>query len=196
MADIQPLDPAHYHHIPWKNGGGVLVDIVHEGGGWDGPDGNGLAWHYGRTQIVAEGPFSDLTGYERWQVVIRGRGLVLITPTGEIDLRQPFRPVRYDGGTPITTRLEEGAVEVANLIADQRRFTIDLRVGVAGETLRCPPGDHVVHAAAEAADVEIQGQAFSLAPDHAIRMRGPTGATLRVMSARVVLASVTAAPKE
>lgn len=190
MLDIERLDPAHYQRIPWKNGAGVLVDIVREGGGWDGRDGPPLAWHYGRTQIVSNGPFSDLTGYERLQVVIAGRGLVLVTPTGEIDLRHAFRPVRYDGGTPITTRLESGAVEVANLIADRRRFTIDLRVGTAGDTLECAPGDHIVHAAAEAAAIDLAGHAVSLSPDHAVRWRGPTGAALHVRSGRVVMASV------
>ena len=71
----------------------------------------GVAWHFGRTAIIEEGPFSDYTGYERLQVVTKGAGLVLIAPDREIDLRLPMQPRRYDGGTPIRTLLERGPVE-------------------------------------------------------------------------------------
>jgi uncharacterized protein len=46
---ITPLDPAGYRRTPWKNGGGVTVDIAeHED-----------AWRFGRTPITTAGPFSD-----------------------------------------------------------------------------------------------------------------------------------------
>ena len=187
MTPLEHLDPANYLQVPWKNKRGVLVDIARQGDGWEGA---GLIWHYGRTAIVEPGPFSDLSGYDRLQVVIKGRGLVLVTPDGEIDLRRPFAPQRYDGGTPIVTRLENGAVKVANLIADRRKVAIDLRVASSGDGVVCPPGEHIVHAAAGRASLTVSDQTCPLLEDHAIRFRCAEITNIQVGSGRVLIASV------
>lgn len=188
MPDIELLDPEHYRHIPWKNGKGVLVQIAGEGGeSWSG---NAMGWHYGRTSITMPGPFSDLSGYERLQTVIKGQGLVLETPGGDIDLRHPFRPQRYDGGTPIVTRLENGSVEVANLIARKEKFRIDLRVVSAGEQILCGPGEHIFHAATEDACVQVRGSECSIPDDHALRIRASVETLVSIVKGRALIASV------
>src|SRR5262245_30603214 len=106
LGMITPIDPAQYRRTPWKNGGGVTIDIAEDDG-----------WRFGRTPITAPGPFSDYTGFDRAQVLVSGCGLVLETPDGEIDVRTPFKPVTFAGETPIVSRLEAGPVEVVNLIA-------------------------------------------------------------------------------
>lgn len=185
---VERLDPKGYRRIPWKNGGGELVVIADSGGeGWES---GGASWHFGRTSIAEPGPFSDLAGFERLQVVIRGRGLVLVTPTTEIDLRSPFKPRRYDGGTPIETRLEDGVVEVVNLIANRRRFDINLRVVEAGEGIDLAPGDHIVHAADQAVQFDLEGQDYSLAEDHALRLGMSAWGTLTMARGRMVIGSV------
>ena len=149
MPLVETLAPEGHRRMPWKNGRGELVVIDCEGGkSWQDM---GVAWHFGRTAIIEEGPFSDYTGYERLQVVTKGAGLVLVAPDHEIDLRLPMHPRRYDGGTPIRTLLEKGPVEVVNLIADRGRFDIDLRVGKAGAQMFCKSGRHVVYAPVGAA---------------------------------------------
>ena len=56
--DMTQLDPAAYRRTPWKNGGGVTVDIADaympggEPGSW-----SGMLWRLGRTEIVVPGPF-------------------------------------------------------------------------------------------------------------------------------------------
>ena len=65
---------------------------------------------------MTPGAFSDLSGFDREQVLVCGQGLVLETPSGEIDVRQPFKPVRFAGETGIVSRLEAGPVEVVNLL--------------------------------------------------------------------------------
>lgn len=179
------LDPASYRKIPWKNGRGALYVIASEGGeGW-GPD--GTTWHYGRTAIVEAGPFSDYTGYERLQTVVEGRGLVLQSAGGDIDLREPFRIQRYDGGMPVTTKLESGPVEVVNLIARRALFRIDLRVASSGETCPLAPGTHIVHAAAGAARID---GAPPLPYNHALRCNLSSPARLHVVAGRVLVGSV------
>ena len=192
MPTIARLGPDRYRRLPWKNGRGELVLIDGEGtGNWQDM---GVAWHFGRTAIVEEGPFSDYRGYERLQVVIKGSGLVLIAPDHEVDLRVPLEPRRYDGGTPIRTRLENGPVEVVNLIADRSRFDIALRVGSPDMKLGCPPGRHLVFAPTGAARVTADGTAYDLPEDHALRLETKEQSTIHVLDGIVLVASIYGKP--
>lgn len=155
---ITLLEPAHYRRTPWKNGGGTTIDIAEQGD----------VWRFGRTPITAPGSFSDYTGFDRAQVLVAGRGLVLRTPDGEIDVSLPFKPVRFSGETPITSLLEAGPVEVVNLIGKRSDVTIDLVVLNAGQTLQLAKGTHLAYAAAGA--VKVDGR--DLPADHCLRIDG------------------------
>ncbi|WP_332681027.1 HutD/Ves family protein [Bosea sp. (in: a-proteobacteria)] len=185
------LDPADYGRAPWKNGGGVTIDIAalyRDGavaGSW-----NGLVWRLGRTAIVAPAPFSDLSGHDRQQVVVTGRGLVLDTPEGEIDLREPFRPTGYDGGLSIVSRLEDGPVEVVNLIADRNLARVALAVLHEGSALFLQPGTHIVYAAAGPIAFEVDGAATPLAHDQALRIDAARPLKLRGEAGRGLIASI------
>lgn len=173
---ITRLGPAQYSRTLWKNGGGTTIDIA-------GQDG---VWRFGRTPIVTPGPFSDYTGFDRVQVLVAGRGLVLETPSGEIDVRQPYKPARFAGETPITSRLEAGPVEVVNLIGKRSAVTIDLVVLVAGQSIRLTQGTHLAYAAAGAAQVDRQ----NVPADHCLRIDGGP-AMLACQAGLIVLGSVT-----
>jgi environmental stress-induced protein Ves len=188
MLAVELLSPGVYRRIPWKNGRGELVVIDREGG--DSWENMGVAWHFGRTAIVEEGPFSDYAGYERLQIVTGGAGLVLKAPDHDIDLRVPMRVQRYDGATPIRTVLEQGPVEVVNLIADRSRFGIDLRVVETGAELLCRPGHHVVYTTIGDSRVDVDGRAYTLAKDHALRLRTSAGTTVVVQEGQVLLGSI------
>jgi uncharacterized protein len=168
---VTTLDPASYRHVPWKNGGGVTIDIAvtmlpgFAPGSWEG-----IVWRFSRTAIVTPGPFSDLSGYDRRLALVSGQGLVLGTPVGEIDVRQPFRPVRFAGETSIVSRLEAGPVEVVNLIGDRSRVSIDLSCLSDGATISCPAGVHIIYAAAGSCELSINGNACEIAADHATRI--------------------------
>jgi environmental stress-induced protein Ves len=185
------LDPAHYRRAPWKNGGGVTVDIADAyrpgtaRGDWDG-----VIWRFGRTAAAAPGPFSDLSGYDRILVVVAGRGLVLETPDGEIDVRAPFKPVRFRGETPIMSRLEAGPVEVVNLMADRTAARLELRVLAAGGALEAPPGTHVVYAPSGPAAIVWAEQRHALAADHALRLDTTAAAVVRGDGGIALLASI------
>ncbi len=190
-ARVTPLDPAGYGRTPWKNGGGVTLDIADAyrpgaaHGGWDG-----VIWRFGRTGITAPGPFSDLTGCDRVLVLVTGRGLVLETPDGDIDARIPLRPARFRGETPIVSRLEAGPVEVVNLIGCRDTVRIDLRVLGAGAALDMTAGTHLVYAPSGAATIAWAGARHALADNHALRIETAEVATMRGEAGVALLASI------
>lgn len=181
---VTPLSPSQYVTTPWKNGGGVTVDIA------VATDKDGDVWRFGRTPIVAPGPFSDYRGFDRVQVLVAGSGLVLQTPDGEIDVRQPLRPVRFAGETPIVSRLEAGPVEVVNLIGDRAKVRIDIRVLQAGDDIILGAGTHIAYCPDGPATIEVQGGRYELAADHGLRIETDALAPIAASAGRVLLASV------
>ena len=177
---ITPLDPAGYRKTPWKNGGGVTVDIAeHED-----------AWRFGRTPITTAGPFSDYSGFDRAQVLVAGRGLVLETPDGCIDVRTPFRPVTFAGETPIVSRLEAGRVEVVNLIGNRAKVRIDLQVLHAGGAIGRSAGTHLVYAVDGPAALQVDGQRYPLAADHTLRIDGASPTMIACTDGVLLVGSV------
>ena len=162
---ITPLDPNRYVRTPWKNGGGVTVDIAADGD----------VWRFSRTPITAAGPFSDYTGFDRLQVLVSGSGLVLQTPSGEIDVRRPFRPVRFDGETPIVSRLEAGPVEVINLMGERSKVRINLAVLEAGRSQRLGAGIHIVYCPGAPAILGLADKSYDLPADGGLRIDDADG---------------------
>jgi environmental stress-induced protein Ves len=189
---ITALDPAGYRRSPWKNGGGVTVDIAdacRDGaapGAWEG-----MIWRFGRTAITTAGPFSDLSGYDRVQVVIAGQGLVLVAPDHEIDVRTPFVPVRFAGETRIVSRLEAGPVEVVNLIGDRLAVRLDMRVLEAGQALHLAAGTHIAYCPAGAAVLGCRQEQYELAQDHALRLVFAVESPISCAKGRLLIASAT-----
>ncbi|KPF71180.1 hypothetical protein IP69_07775 [Bosea sp. AAP35] len=188
---LTPLAPDSFRSKPWKNGGGVTHDIADacrtgaDPAGWEG-----MIWRLGRTAIVQPGPFSDLTGYERLQAVITGSGLVLEGADAEIDLRTAFRPVRYDGGMPLVSRLENGPVEVVNLIVDRALCTADLRAPPIGETLTLEAAIHILYAPGDGVRGRCGTAEIVIAPGHALRIDAEAEAALTLVAGRALLATI------
>ncbi len=188
---LTPLPPESFRSKPWKNGGGITLDIADATAPGADPSGwEGMVWRLGRTAIVQPGPFSDLTGYERLQAVIVGSGLVLEGPSGEIDLRRPFVPVRYDGGLPLVSRLENGPVEVVNLIVDRALCSADLVVPMPGEAVPLAPAIHILYAPGEAVTARCGGEEIAVPGGHALRIDTEGEIALTVEGGRALLATI------
>lgn len=191
VARITQLTPADYRRTPWKNGGGVAIDLAGEShAGATGVDWNDALWRFGRTTISTGAPFSDLAGFDRVQMVVAGRGLVLQTPGGDIDVREPFKVVRFSGETPVVSRLEAGAVDVVNLIADRRHRAIELRVLEPGAPAATDPGTHVFYAACEACVLRLDGVIRALEVDHALLLDADSAGRVEGLSGVTIFASV------
>jgi environmental stress-induced protein Ves len=166
---ITPLDPDWYQRTPWKNGGGVTTDIALDN------ETGGDVWRFSRTPITVAGPFSDYSGFDRLQVLVAGSGLVLQTPSDEIDVRRLFRPVRFAGETPIVSRLEAGPVEVINLMGERRRVRLDLVVLEAGRQQRLGPGIHIAYCPAGRAALRLDDETHDLQADGGLRIEDVDG---------------------
>jgi environmental stress-induced protein Ves len=191
MNAVARLDPKAYRRTPWKNGGGVTIDIADDyapgtpPGSW-----SGMLWRFGRTQIVTPAPFSDLSGFDRILTVIGGRGLWLDIAGGiSLDVREPFRPVRFRGEDRIVSPLEAGPVAVLNLQADRTKYEIDVVILSGGEARSLEGTIHLVYALDDS-DV-IAGESYRLAADEALRLEGEAR-SLEVARGRVALATVRA----
>jgi uncharacterized protein len=188
------LDSARYRRAPWKNGGGVTVDITGASvpgaapGAWEG-----VIWRFGWTRIERPGPFSDLSGFDRLLAVVEGRGLVL-HPVGApaLDVRARFRPVRFPGEWRIESELEDGPVAVVNLMADRRRAAIELRFATGIAPLAFEPGALVLYAAAGASTVELSGDAIELAPADAVQVESDEPIAITLRSGVIAAASIRA----
>ena len=187
------LDPAGYRRTPWKNGGGVTIDIAFayregcEPGGWEG-----MLWRFGRTRIELPGPFSDLSGYERLLGVIEGKGLTLRRASGAtLDATQPFRPVRFDGGWPIQSELSDGGVGVLNLMADRARYAIDLAFPDPGSTTTAASGVVLVWAVGRS-ELSIDDAIVELNDDWCCRLDANEAVRIVCRRGRVAVASISA----
>ena len=152
---------------------------------------DGDVWRFGRTPIAGAGPFSDYTGFDRMQVLVAGSGLVLETPDGEIDVRTPFKPVRFAGEARIVSRLEAGPVEVINLMGDRRRVQIDLVVVKAGETRRLGPGVHIAYCPTGPARLRLQGEEHAFQADGGLRIERADSWPANCTAGVILMGSVT-----
>lgn len=144
---MRHIAASSYQSVPWKNGSGMLEIIASsetfetEGDRW-----NNLDWQISTTPLVDGTKFSYLENYDRWQMVIEGEGLYLDTPSGVVDLSQPYETVFYQGELPIVTRLTNGGVRVFNLMTRRGKFGGKMEFVKAGTHLSLRNGIHIIYA--------------------------------------------------
>lgn len=101
----------------WKNGGGIFIDIV---GVWCidvvVKDWSSLFWCLVFMLIVMFGLFFYMFGIDWFQMVVGGCGLVLKLLMQEFDECELFNMVWFMGEMEIVMVLEDGLVEVINLM--------------------------------------------------------------------------------
>jgi environmental stress-induced protein Ves len=192
--ELTRVRAASYRRTPWKNGGGVTVDIADEyapgaePGGWAG-----MIWRFGRTRIERPGPFSDLSGNDRLLAVVAGTGLVL-RPNGlaPLEVREPFRPVRFPGEWAIESELEDGQVEVLNLIGARAKVAIDLAFVAAGGSMPLGPGVSVLYAPVGEAELRLEDRRLAIPSGDAVVLRDAALRDALVLNGLVAVARIRA----
>lgn len=185
------LKPERYTRSPWKNGGGVFTDIAdaHRPGApvkdWDS-----LLWRFASTPIVAPGPFSFMPGIDRLQMVVGGRGLVLKSPSHDLDEREPFTTVRFTGELEIVTALEAGPVEVVNLMARRGAAEIELEALREPGERQIAAGTHLAYAACGDCSIRLDGEDFAISHESTLKVELPKASKLTLVSGLAVLGSI------
>lgn len=148
--EINNLDPTNYHRSAWRNRGGTSVDIIEQ------TELEDEIWSFSRCEIAVAGPYSDYTGNDRAQFCFRGKGMYLNTDEGLIDMDN-HRVYSFPGEFKVSSRLDEGSVEVVNLIGKRSKVAINLQtISESDKTAVCLGiGTHIVFAPAMAVHVEL-----------------------------------------
>lgn len=105
---------------PWKNGGGLMRELLV----W--PHTGDWRARVGVADIAADGPFSDFPGVERWFVVLKGAGVELTVGASAHRLTRIAAPLRFDGGAATRCMLLAGPVQALNLMLNGARGGIEI----------------------------------------------------------------------
>ena len=136
---MQVLSESDFRTVPWKNGGGVTIDLLmrpadatHET----------FDLRLARAPITSEGPFSSYPGIDRIITLIRGQRLDLDFGGKTLSLT-PFAPALFDSTLAPRSRLPDGPVEVINVMTRRSVWTSSVEVlrGAQRRSVAARPGD-------------------------------------------------------
>ena len=109
------LTAGDYRTTPWRNGGGTTTEIAVSPAGASVSE--GFDWRLSVAEVATDGPFSSFPGYQRSLSLLSGGGILLDAgKEGDIELRQPYKPVSFPGEWEIEGRLLGAAIRDLNLI--------------------------------------------------------------------------------
>lgn len=126
-----------YKRIPWKNGGGMLGDIIAapEGAGLDEFD-----WRLSTAHVGRDGPFSVFPDIDRVMVILGGTSLRLeIEGRESATLTPGGAPHRFPGDAATQAFLGDGPIDNLNLMVRRGRFDGCMGEQEVGENLRLSP---------------------------------------------------------
>ncbi|HEY2511801.1 MAG TPA: HutD family protein, partial [Polyangiaceae bacterium] len=137
---MKKLDATEHRSMPWKNGGGVTIEVAKspEGASLDDFD-----WRISMARVEASGPFSRFPGIDRSLVVLRGAGMTLdVAQRGSIVLDAHAPPFAFPGDVDVAATLRGGRVDDLNVMTRRGRFrALVTRVFVEGSAPFAPLGD-------------------------------------------------------
>ncbi|MBA8839178.1 HutD family protein [Ochrobactrum sp. RH2CCR150] len=138
------LKAENHRRMPWKNGGGVTVEIaVHP----QGASVDDFDWRISMATVASDGPFSVFPGIDRTLSVLEGDGIVLDVEGQESTLTRDSSPLAFAADSHSAARLIGSAITDLNVMTRRthyahrvRRITgsnaaATLDTGITGEAL-------------------------------------------------------------
>ncbi|MDG9788991.1 HutD/Ves family protein [Brucella anthropi] len=144
---VEILKAESHRHMPWKNGGGVTVEIaVHpEGASVDNFD-----WRISMATVASDGPFSIFPGIDRTLSVLEGDGILLDVEGQQSTLTCESVPLFFAADAQSSARLIGSAITDLNVMTRRGRFAhMVRRLPVNGTTLTQANGNLVLLFCAE-----------------------------------------------
>lgn len=114
------LGAGAYRRMPWKNGGGVTLEIAIE------PAGSGLEdfdWRISSAHVEAAGPFSSFSGIDRSLALLGGERMTIALAGRRTELVRGGPPLSFAGDVPVHAELPVGAVADFNVMTRRGRWT-------------------------------------------------------------------------
>lgn len=117
---ISVLKAQAHRRMPWKNGGGVTVEIaIHpEGASVDDFD-----WRVSMATVASDGPFSIFSGIDRTLSVLEGDGIALDVEGRETTLTRQSAPLAFPADARCGARLIGSAITDLNVMTRRGQFT-------------------------------------------------------------------------
>jgi environmental stress-induced protein Ves len=173
---IRMLDPAGFHTVPWKNGGGTATDIAVSLGADGEPD-----WRVGTAAILKDGPFSDYAGVTRTFTIVEGPG-VHLDFAGEGTRTLPRdQPTRFAGAPAPFCRLRDDKPATAfNLLTRDGAASgeVAIRRGRGTEEPVAAAPVVVLFALEEAWSVTADGESVVVHQGAAVQVEGAQAVTV------------------
>jgi uncharacterized protein len=113
------IGPADYRHMPWKNGGGVTIEIAAS------PPGSSLDsfdWRVSMATVVEAGAFSTFPGVDRTLCVLQGNGIRLDVDGKSTTLTQSSAPFAFAADAKIAGTPLNGAITDLNVMTRRGRY--------------------------------------------------------------------------
>ncbi|MBC2886140.1 HutD family protein [Ochrobactrum sp. CM-21-5] len=121
---IMLLKATDHRRMPWKNGGGVTVEIaVHP----QGASVDDFDWRISMATVANDGPFSLFSGIDRTLSVLEGDGIVLDMAGVETVLTRESLPHFFPSDVTVSARLIGSAITDLNVMTRRGRFTHQVR---------------------------------------------------------------------
>jgi len=136
---ITILKAENHRRMPWKNGGGVTVEIaVHP----QGASVDNFDWRISMATVASDGPFSVFLGIDRTLSVLEGDGIVLNVEGQMSTLTRESAPLGFAADSRSAACLIGSAITDLNVMTRRGRFAHRVqRLPVSGTVLTQASGD-------------------------------------------------------
>lgn len=138
---VEILKAENHRHMPWKNGGGVTVEIaVHpEGASVDNFD-----WRISTATVANDGPFSVFPGIDRTLSVLEGNGIVLNVEGIDTLLTTTTEPFSFAADAKSGARLIDGTIIDLNVMTRRGRFNHRVKHLAVSDSVIVEPIDELM----------------------------------------------------
>lgn len=133
------LKAENHRRMPWKNGGGVTVEIaIHP----QGASVDDFDWRVSMATVASDGPFSVFPGIDRTLSVLEGDGILLDVEGDETKLTRESAPLAFAADARSSARLLGSAITDLNVMTRRGRLAHNVRrLPVDGTTLSVADGN-------------------------------------------------------
>ncbi|OYR13887.1 hutD family protein [Brucella grignonensis] len=138
---VEILKAENHRRMPWKNGGGVTVEIaVHpEGASVDNFD-----WRISTATVANDGPFSIFPGIDRTLSVLEGNGIVLNVEGTDTLLTTTTEPFSFAADAKSGARLIDGTIIDLNVMTRRGRFNHRVKRLAVSDSVIVEPIDELM----------------------------------------------------